>query len=87
MYSSFGGNVSFATCEKGRGAYHVEGNDIFEADFAGFVLFDEDLVNKNWAGAGGKAEDKRVCGCWCEGFDSVLGRVRDGGEVRGGNTN
>ncbi len=30
---------------EGCGAYHVEGNDIFEGDFAGFVFFDEELVD------------------------------------------
>lgn len=68
-----------------EGTYHVEGNDIFEGDLAGFELLDEDFVDEDWAGTGGQAEDKGVCGCRREGFDSVFWKVRGGGEVKGGN--
>jgi hypothetical protein len=37
--------ISFASAEAGKGeVYHIEGNDIFEGDFAGFVLLNEDFV-------------------------------------------
>ena len=68
----------------GDGTYHVKGNDIFEGNFASFELFDEDFVDEDWAGTGGKTEDEGMCRCWCEGFDSVFKWVRDGGEVRCG---
>lgn len=66
----------------GDGTYHVKGNDIFEGNFASFELFDEDFVDEDWAGTGGKTEDEGMCRCWCEGIDSVFKWVRDGGEVR-----
>ena len=34
--------------EDGEGKYHVECNDIFEGDFAGFVFLDEDFVDSDW---------------------------------------
>ena len=38
-------SISSASAEAGKGeVYHIEGNDIFEGDFAGFVFLNEDFV-------------------------------------------
>lgn len=47
-------------------SYHVECNDMFEGDLAGFVFLDEDLVDANRAGASRQTENKRMCSCWTE---------------------
>jgi hypothetical protein len=41
-----------------EGMYHVESNDIFEGDFAGFVFLDEDFVDEDWTGTCWQTEDK-----------------------------
>jgi hypothetical protein len=41
-------------------AYHVEGNDIFEGNFAGFVFLNKDLVDQDRAGTGGETENEGV---------------------------
>lgn len=53
------------------GTNHVEGHDIFEGDAAGFVGGDEEAVDDDWAGAGGKTEDEGVRARGIEVFDSV----------------
>jgi hypothetical protein len=52
---------------------HVECYDILKGDAAGFVGGDEEAVDDDRAGAGGKAEDEGVCGGGVEVFDSVWG--------------
>ncbi len=64
IYSSYGLLVlclsGWEYCE----AYHVEGNHIFEGDFASFVFLDETLVDQDRTGAGGETENKGMRGCW-----------------------
>ena len=45
---------------------HVEGNDIFKRDVAGFVFLDQALIDFRGTAACGKAQDKWLLGCWCE---------------------
>jgi len=73
--------------DEGNLAYHVESNDIFKGDFAGFVFLDEDFIDADWGGTGRETEDEGVFFCWVEGFDSVCngdGDVRLWGRECGG---
>jgi hypothetical protein len=78
------GGYKFVTGVRLRAeAYHVEGNDMFEGDFAGLVFLDEDFINLDGRGAGWESEDKGVFSSWSKGFDSIFLEVREGREGRG----
>jgi hypothetical protein len=44
-------------------AHHIEGNDVFERDFAILVFLDEVLVDDFWTASCWETEDKGFLGC------------------------
>ena len=63
--------------------YHIECNDIFEGDVAGFVFLDEDLVNSHRAGSSWETEDKGMSRCRTKCLDPVWTFVRYGSDIAG----
>ncbi|SAD71484.1 Uncharacterised protein [Enterobacter cloacae] len=50
---------------------HVEGHNVFKANLARFVHFNQSFISGQGRAAGWKTENERTIGCWFERVDAV----------------